>query len=97
MSENDQYNPYNENDNEGFENADSNLNTNQSTEETGFEDHGLGEGFTQPDCGQQENFGQQQNYGQQENFGQQQNYGQQENYNQQENFGQQPNYNQQHN
>ena len=88
MSENDQYNPYNENDNEGFENADSNLNTNQSTEETGFEDHGLGEGFTQPDCGQQENFGQQQNYNQQY-------YGQQQNYNQQQNYGQQPNYNQQ--
>ena len=95
MSENDQYNPYNENDNEGFENADSNLNTNQSTEETGFEDHGLGEGFTQPDCGQQENFGQQQNYGQQENFGQQPNYNQQQNYNQQ-NYGQQQNYNQQY-
>ena len=97
MSENDQYNPYNENDNEGFENADSNLNTNQSTEQTGFEDHGLGEGFTQPDCGQQENFGQQQNYGQQENYNQQENFGQQQNYGQQENFGQQPNYNQQPN
>ena len=94
MSENDQYNPYNENDNEGFENADSNLNTNQSTEETGFEDHGLGEGFTQPDCGQQENYNQQPNYGQQQNYNQQY-YGQQPNYNQQQNYGQQPNYNQQ--
>lgn len=97
MSENDQYNPYNENDNEGFENADSNLNTNQSTEQTGFEDHGLGEGFTQPDDGQQQNLGQQQNYNQQENYYQQQNDNQRQNYNQQENLGQQRNDNQQQN